>query len=63
MAVSFLVHDVDELDDSYSIREGHLKRAVGERMKVFEEFVSLFDDQDCEEEYTEPLCRGDSETY
>lgn len=45
-----LVVVADGLNGRYSIREGHLKRAVGERMKVFEEFVSLFDDQDYEEE-------------
>lgn len=44
------VYCADELADRYSIREGHLKRAVGERMKVFEDFVSLFDDQDYDEE-------------
>lgn len=39
-----------EWDDRYSIREGHSRRVVGERMKVFEEFVSLFDDEEYNEE-------------
>ncbi|KAH7873216.1 kinase-like domain-containing protein [Lentinula edodes] len=41
-------HIVPDLDDTgkkqrCSIRESHSKRALSERMKVFEEFVSMFD--------------------
>lgn len=35
-----------EHDARYSIRGSHLERALSERMKVFEEFVSMFDAAD-----------------
>ena len=38
--------ETDSVCDRLSIREGHLQRALSERLKVFEEFVSMFEATD-----------------